>query len=455
MSREDVVYMLLLFGAIPFGHLVKISGSPSRKQFLALFAGLVMIVATSGFRGIVHSFCTILGTFLILKIAGPRYGPWSAFLYVFGYLFFFRTCHWYGLPQPPPYSNAVQLLVTLRMCTIAFEGFQLSCKNRPRKLEEITANSKLQVSLYDTFSYGYSYCGLMTGPYYRLTTYVDMLHQTKPIPTLNVVLQRLKHVPFLAAIYIPLNAYFPVSHLTSMAFENHSWGTLYQIAYLIPLFGWFRLRFYIGWLLAESSCLSMALGAYPEECKCRPGQGPTVEFPEDKKIEKYDFETIRNIRLWETEFAPTLHKTTKTWNMTVQWWLAQYFYKKFPFKQHRMWATFLFSAFWHGVRPGYYLTFMSVPLVILAQSLMEKLIQPSVEWKTTYDWINWLILHRCFEYLSVAFILLDINAIIQTWTQMYFYNHIMTLFFILLAFILMRKKTNEHGVKLENGKKNS
>ena len=72
MSREDVVYMLLLFGAIPFGYLVKISGSPSTKQFLALFAGLVMIVATSGFGGILHSFCTILGTFLILKIAGPR-----------------------------------------------------------------------------------------------------------------------------------------------------------------------------------------------------------------------------------------------------------------------------------------------------------------------------------------------------------------------------------------------
>ena len=98
---------------------------------------------------------------------------------------------------------------------------------------------------------------------------------------------------------------------------------------------------------------------------------------------------------------------------------------------------------------------MSVPLVILAQSLMEKLIQPSVEWRTTYNWINWLILHRCFEYLSVAFILLDISAIVQTWTQMYFYNHIMTLFFILLAFILTRKKAIEPTAKSENGKKHA
>ncbi|CAB4010107.1 Hypothetical predicted protein [Paramuricea clavata] len=338
MSPEDIVYLLLLIAAIPYGHLVKSSGSPARKQFLALIAGLIMIVSTAGFGGIPHSFCTILGTFLILKTVGPKYGPWSAFLYVFGYLFFFRTCHWYGLPKPPAYSNAVQLLVTLRMCTIAFEGFQLNCHNRPATLEEVTATSTLQVSLYDTFSYGYCYCGLMTGPYYRFTTYIDMLHQKKQIPSFNVALQRVKYVPFLAAAYIPLNMYFPVNHLTSSEYINHAWGSIYRIAYLAPLFSWFRWRFYIGWLLAESSCISLALGAYPEECKSRPGQGPTVELSEEQaKMEnqKYDFETIRNIKIWETEFAPTLHKTTKTWNMTVQWWLAQYFYRKFPFKQLR------------------------------------------------------------------------------------------------------------------------
>jgi hypothetical protein len=72
MSREDIVYMLLLFGAIPFGHLVKICGSPVRKQFLALIAGLIMVISTAGFGGISHSFCTILGTFLIMKAVGPK-----------------------------------------------------------------------------------------------------------------------------------------------------------------------------------------------------------------------------------------------------------------------------------------------------------------------------------------------------------------------------------------------
>jgi lysophospholipid acyltransferase 7 len=174
------------------------------------------------------------------------------------------------------------------MCTIAFEGFQLNCHNRPANLPEITAVSELQVSLYDTFSYGYCYCGLMTGPYYRFTTYVE-----KQISSFNIALQRLKYLPLMAAVYIPLNSNFPISHLTSSEYVDHPWGTMYQIAYLAPLFTWFRWRFYIGWLLAESSCISLALGAYPEECKSRPGQGPTVELSEDKKNmenQKYEYD---------------------------------------------------------------------------------------------------------------------------------------------------------------------
>ena len=169
------------------------------------------------------------------------------------------------------------------MCTIAFEGFQLNCERRPSTLPDITATSQLQVSFYDILSYGYCYCGLMTGPYYRFATYVDMLQQSKQIPSFQIALQRLKYLPLLIAIYLPLNIYFPVSHLTSSEYLNHTWGIIYQLAYLAPLFTWFRWRFYIGWLLAESSCISLALGAYPEECKSRPGQGPTLQLTEDQK----------------------------------------------------------------------------------------------------------------------------------------------------------------------------
>ena len=181
-----------------------------------------------------------------------------------------------------------------QMCTIAFEGFEFNCQTKVAKPEDNIPTSSLQTSLYDIFSYGYCYCGLMTGPYYRFKTYVDMLHQKKQISSFMTALERLKYLPFLVAIYLPLNIYFPTQHLTSPEYINHEWGNIYRLAYLFPLFTWFRWRFYIGWLLAESSCISLALGAYPEECKSRPGEGPTVEpcsEDEEKPYQKYEYDS--------------------------------------------------------------------------------------------------------------------------------------------------------------------
>ena len=72
MSTTDLLYLCMLLGSIPFGHLVKLSGSPSRKQFLSTVAGVSLSLALVGVWGILHSFWTILGTYVIVISLGPR-----------------------------------------------------------------------------------------------------------------------------------------------------------------------------------------------------------------------------------------------------------------------------------------------------------------------------------------------------------------------------------------------
>lgn len=53
---------------------------------------------------------------------------WTTFSFVFGYLFFFRTCAYYGFEKPPPHSNAIQLLITLRVMysiNISFNSYMI------------------------------------------------------------------------------------------------------------------------------------------------------------------------------------------------------------------------------------------------------------------------------------------------------------------------------------------
>ncbi|EDO40083.1 predicted protein, partial [Nematostella vectensis] len=441
MSGEDILYLLILILSIPYGYFVKISGSPARKQFLSTLAGVGLSLALLGPWGIWHSLTAVIGAYLIVASLGPRRCQWVAFLFVFGYLFFFRTCTYFGFKKPPMQSNAVQLLVTLRLCTLPFEIFDPEISRN-----KAAATSK--PSFYEFLSYSYCYCGLLTGPYYRYKTYKDFLEQENPekIASLWPALRRLKFAPLYGGLYLLMNTYFPTKHLMSEEFFKHPWGIPYQLLYLVPAFNGFRWRFYIGWLLAESSCIMLGLGAYPFETDPKPALGPSKPMPAEnghvsevadtkENGDTHSFMTVYNIDIFKVEFAPSMRSIMKDWNMSVQWWIAQYVHRKLPFSNRniRMSVTLLVSAFWHGVAPGYYLTFLSVPLVVMAEVRMEKAIKPWLSQRMCYyyDWCSWFCLYRAMEYLGCGFILLQFAPCIAIWKNMYFIGHIIMVLFII------------------------
>lgn len=54
--------------------------------------------------------------------------------------------------------------------------------------------------------------------------------------------------------------------------------------------------------------------------------------PENQSQIEYDFETVHNLDIYGCELAPTVREGMRAWNMTVQYWLANYVYKRVPFK---------------------------------------------------------------------------------------------------------------------------
>ena len=183
------------------------------------------------------------------------------------------------------------------MVGISFEIRQsyLDAKKSEKSENKDTDNNKRQSeklkpsdpSLYDYLTYGYCYCGLMTGPYFSFKSYQDMLNQDGThISTVIPALRKLKYLPFYCIPYLILNAKFPIQYMETEEYLNHPWGILYQLAYLIPTFHWFRWRFYIGWLLAEAMCITSGLGAYPFETDPKPGQGPCKPLEGEYDIEK-------------------------------------------------------------------------------------------------------------------------------------------------------------------------
>uniref|UniRef100_A0A673LV49 Uncharacterized protein n=1 Tax=Sinocyclocheilus rhinocerous TaxID=307959 RepID=A0A673LV49_9TELE len=66
MSPDELVYLGILAASIPVGFLFRYL-SPPVKQGAALLLGLIISIATCGLHTL-HSLCTVLGTWLIIKI---------------------------------------------------------------------------------------------------------------------------------------------------------------------------------------------------------------------------------------------------------------------------------------------------------------------------------------------------------------------------------------------------
>lgn len=154
---------------------------------------------------------------------------------------------------------------------------------------------------------------------------------------------------------------------------------MYRFWYIWPNFFTFRMRIYIGLVLSECVCTMAGLGGYPVFTEPKAGLGPSKNFQKLKEIdnlvdEKFDFETIHNIKPYETEVCTTFREGMKNWNVCIQYWLAVNVYKRFPSKKYRTFVTLLVSAAWHGVYLGYHICIGCAPFYLLIEDVWVKIV---------------------------------------------------------------------------------
>lgn len=208
----------------------------------------------------------------------------------------------------------------------------------------------LNFGILEFFCYSYCFLGLFTGPFFRYKTFYDFLNQPYPekLPTAKKALKELTYVPLYLTVFLVLQKYFPVWYLATDEYFNHAGGFLYRLAYLYPCLVWFRWRFYIAWQLAVCGFTLAGMGAYPKDCECRSGQGPskmsqkykdnilTVDSQTGHYIEEdIDFATVQQLRVWPIETMTRATGPVTHWNMSVQFWMYHYVSKRFPARQYR------------------------------------------------------------------------------------------------------------------------
>lgn len=126
------------------------------------------------------------------------------------------------------------------------------------------------------------------------------------------------------------------------------------------------------------------------------------------------------------------------------------------------WTMFI-SAYWHGLHAGYYLSFLTIPLCIAAESAMEASVRAKLgpRGQNIFDWVHWFLKMRAYDYMCMGFVLLKASDTINYWASIYFTMHVIAVCCIIVGRALKGgkregrsgdKEEKRAGEKIENVK---
>ena len=462
MVNDEVKYSSILISSILIGFLLRFLPSAYSKQLVTCAVGCIYVFGFCCWDGL-HSLIVFLGNLFIIKFT-RKHTSLASFVWCFTYLLFFRCASFFALPQPSALANAIQLILTLKLVSVAIEIHDYR-DTKSGKGDDKKKSTRFQLQLehepstFDIFCYSYCYPGMFTGPFYKYRTYYDYLMMdpatSATIPIKTEILSRLKQILLFAALYGLAAYFFNVNYVKSGKLYDDSFA--YQVFYMVPIFFLGRMRFYSAWLLSECSFISLTFGAYDKDLNPRPGHGPTVKPSSEKQPRHYSFATIQNIDPYGCDFSPTVRLGMRNWNMGVQWWLANYVHQRWPasLNQFRIATVMSVSAYWHGIAPGFFGAFLTMVFVMMAEDLLANIIKKRLplSWHNLYDILNWFCKMRAFEYMYMAFALLTFQDTYTYWKATYFWLHISCFIIIPMCFIFKvlfkPKKKKEESKKYE------
>jgi len=204
-----------------------------------------------------------------------------------------------------------------------------------------------------------------------------------------------------------------------------------------------RAKYYSVWLMGELA--SRATGV---------GFSGMVKDPKTGELVA-NWDNSVNVKPFGFEFANSMKVAVDVWNMATERWLRYYCFERLAFTPLAKWnrgLTFVFSAFWHGVYPAYYMTFVTAALVREVGAYARRKLRPYVVQAakkrpfihTIYDILSTICVIICLNPLFCCFGMLSAHDAIEVFKSTYFCGYwILALGVIVLPFVPTLKTDNK------------
>jgi lysophospholipid acyltransferase len=419
----------------------------------------------------IHTFASSLLTYVLCIVCPKRAMPGIVFNVVMGYMVLAHIYKMYTSYMTGEFDfTGTQMVLTMKLTSFAYnlyDGttdrervFDPESKDRVVLSKRKFAIQKLP-SLLDFLGYIYCFTCILAGPAFEYQDYIASIDDSaffvpnenkddskKPIikrpNTLFPAIQRLIVGVIAMIAYLQIGGRFKLSTLHDKTFiANHPyherWGYL-----MLSMFGE-RMKYYFAWKVAEGASLLAGFG-----------------FEGYKSNgEMIGFKGVENMDILGFEFANCISMATRVWNKRTQGWLERYTYFR---TNNSLLLTYLVSSLWHGLYPGFFFVFLSMPLVSRVERLIREKVNPLIiptynprdpkSYPTTipariYSIICWIGSILTMNYVAQTF---SMSSFENSWTalsSLYFTGHVVfgSLFLLLSIMPGAKKSKDKSGEK--------
>mmetsp|Transcript_37512 Transcript_37512/g.49427 ORF Transcript_37512/g.49427 Transcript_37512/m.49427 type:complete len:542 (+) Transcript_37512:178-1803(+) len=470
-APDTLLYILLMLAAYPLALVVGALPSKTARHAAFGLGGISMMQLMFGSQWI-HSLVTAMGTYLMTILLPRQIMPGVVFAFVMIYM---CAAHLYRM-----YTDYMgwsldftgpQMILCIKLTSFAYNYYDgkigiaklqkkiatLKENNRAgsndRKIKglerTVASQKKFAVNgvpnLLEYLGYVYCFTTIMAGPAFEYADYIHAVDGSayKPIfdghsngrtngtnghtngtdngvakgGAVNGYTKKPSSVvPGLAclglgllcmAIHVVGSMQFPLMGVVAEE-EFLKYGMVYRAAYTWIALLFIRFKYYFAWKVAEGSCIMAGFGfeGYNEDGSVK-GWGGTS-----------------NMDILGFEFSGCVSENSRSWNKRTQGWLERYVYHR---TNRSLAAVYFVSAIWHGFYPGYYLFFMSVPLLTYAAGTTKTKVRPffeASEMLLIYNFTAKILTSITINYLVTPFQLLAWDTSVTFWMSFFFIGHV-------------------------------
>lgn len=410
--------------------------SPEVRHAFATILGIYCVIFCFGWYS-VHLFVLVLMCYGVLVTTSPSNIHRYSFFVAMGYL---TLCHisriyifHYGI-LTTDFSGPL-MIVTQKITTLAFQVHDGLCQ----RAGDLSADQhrlavKVKPSFLEYLSYLLNFMSVIAGPCNNFKDYVAFIEGRhthmkllevnwkqkgfhavpEPSPT-GAVIHKLCLTLVSLLLFLTLTRTFPVTCLTDDQFVHRA-NFLTRLCYLYIVMQASKPKYYFAWTLADAVNNAAGFG-----------------FSGVDKNGNFCWDLLSNLNIWKIETATSFKMYLENWNVQTAAWLKRVCYERVPWYPTVL--TFILSALWHGVYPGYYFTFLTGVFVTLAarkvRSNYRHYFLSSKARKLVYDVATWAVTQLAVSYTVAPFVMLAVEPTISLYKSLYFYLHIISLLIIL------------------------